>query len=297
MEVIVVPNGKDTSWEHTIRPWARDEQIRVLPCDQEGASAARNHGMAAACGSYVRFLDDDDYLLPAAAAQSSSLLRSGADVCSGPIANVDEDGADDDVNNFPAGNDFVAAVAAVSGLRLPHASLWRREAIVGCEWDTSLREEEDYAWQLDLVVAREWQWAKTSSPVGVWFQHRGPRGSSTGRAAGKSTAVIRRLLNLHQQLTASGRATKQRTEAIVDALWHYAHAGFPNHPIYWTRVARQALAIAPTSRPPDRFYTDGPFSSCDPLLAEWALLPLRQTTRLIRDVPQLWRGRDYRRRL
>lgn len=297
IEVIIVPNGPDTAWREVLGPWNADQRVHVSPLEDAGVSAARNHGMALARGEYLRFLDDDDYLLPVAEAQLAMIERTGADVCSGLVSNVDEDGIDSGVNSVPTDEDFVCAVVELSGFRLPHGNLWRRSAVQGCLWDVSIREGEDYAWTLDLAAAREWHWAKIDEPVGVWFQHRGPRGSSVRRPTGRKEGVVSHLFRLHRQLAATGRLTSDRCSAIATALWHYAHTGFPSHPVYWSQVARQALAIDPASRPPERFYTDGPFRSLNPMLGEWALLPVRCVMRIVRDVPQLWHGRDYRRKL
>lgn len=297
IEVIIVPNGPDTTWRKVLGPWDADQRVHVSPLEKAGVSAARNHGMALARGKYLRFLDDDDYLLPAARTQLSLIEHTGADVCSGLLSNVDEDGIDSGVNSAPKDEDFVCAVTGLSGFHLPHGNLWRRSTVEGCLWDVSIREREDYAWILDLVAAREWHWVKIDEPVGVWFQHRGPRGSSMRRPTDRKEGVVSHLFGLHRQLAATGRLTADRCSAIANALWHYAHTGFPSHPVYWSRVAWRALAIDPASRPPERFYTDGPFRSLNPVLGEWTLLPVRCVMRIVRDVPLLWRGRDYRRKV
>jgi hypothetical protein len=253
--------------------------------------------MSLARGKYLRFLDDDDYLLPAAITQLEMIEQTGADVCSGLVANVDEDGIDSGVNCVPAADDFVCAVTELSGFRLPHGNLWRRSAVQDSLWDITIHEGEDYVWTLDLAAAREWLWIRIPEPVGVWFQHRGPRGSSVGRSTNRRERILSHLFGLHEQLSTKHRLTTSRRLAIANALWHYVHEGFPSHPIYWSRVARRALAMDPASRPSERFYTEGPFRALQPLLGEWILLPVRYLTRTVRDVPKLWRGQDYRRKL
>src|SRR5690606_21298027 len=83
VEVIVVPNGPDKSWRMALAPFQTDRRIRVAPVARAHANVARNHGLVLARGKYIRFLDDDDYLLPAASEQILALERSGHDLCSG----------------------------------------------------------------------------------------------------------------------------------------------------------------------------------------------------------------------
>lgn len=297
IEVIVIPNGPDMGWCETLKPLVSDERFHISPLEIANVSAARNQGMALARGEYLRFLDDDDYLLTAAGAQLEMMEHTGADVCSGPLLNVDEDGVKFGVNSVPTHDDFVCAAVGLSGFRLPHGNLWRRRTVQTCLWDASIREGEDYSWMLDLAAAREWHWTKVHQPVGVWFHHRGPRGSSMRTPTDRREGVMSHLFGLHRQLAATERLTTDRRKAIANAMWQYAHAGFPSHPLYWSRVARWASAIDPTSHPPDALYTTAPFRKMSPILGEWALLPSRTVRRLAREMSFLWRDRDYRRQL
>src|SRR5690606_33579080 len=90
VEVVVVPNGPDESWRRVAEQFKDAENVRFLPIATAHANAARNYGLLNAKGSYVRFLDDDDYLFPSAAhIQVEYLEKTGADVCSGLLLNVD----------------------------------------------------------------------------------------------------------------------------------------------------------------------------------------------------------------
>lgn len=295
VEVIVVPNGPDDSWHDSMAPWAHDPRVRVSPIPEANVSAARNHGMSLAEGKYLRFLDDDDYLLPAARMQIDILEQTSADVCSGLCRNIDAEGNDCGINTIPQTDDFVCGAASLSGLSLPFGNLWLGVAVRKYPWDPTIREREDYAWLLDLAAVREWSWRRCQDSVGVWFQHNGPRGSSTRRMTDRKEHVLSHLFNLHQTLAETDRLSTPRQHAIAKALWHYVHIGFPSHPIHWSKVGRQALAIDPSSRPADPFYQTGPFRSISPLLGEWLLLTVRRSTRIMHDAPALWAGRDYRR--
>jgi len=64
VEVIVVPNGSNHNWRGAIDGLKPSRQVYVAPLDKANVSAARNYGLSIARGELVRFLDDDDYLIP-----------------------------------------------------------------------------------------------------------------------------------------------------------------------------------------------------------------------------------------
>ncbi len=65
-EVIVVDDGSQDSTREIARKFsAQDSRVRIIEKDvNEGLSAARNSGIAAARGEYVGFVDSDDWIEP-----------------------------------------------------------------------------------------------------------------------------------------------------------------------------------------------------------------------------------------
>jgi glycosyltransferase involved in cell wall biosynthesis len=74
LEVLVVNDG-----DQAIEQFA-DKRVRIIDNHQKGAVAARNLGVAQAVGSYISFLDDDDYWVDLThLAQANAALTDMAD--------------------------------------------------------------------------------------------------------------------------------------------------------------------------------------------------------------------------
>lgn len=297
VEVIVIPNGPDESWKRTLKRWASDQRVHVSPIPTAHGSVARNHGMSLATGKYVRFLDDDDYLLPSATKQVDLLEFVGAEICSGRIENVDEDGSVNDLLSFPDTGDFACAAVSFSGFALPTGHLFLRSCLDNARWDVTLDRRQDYAWMLELVAIREWRWIHLDEPVGAWFQHHGTRISYGGFMRDREQPVIDKLFALHAKLDSDNRLVGSRPQAIATALWYHAHLGFPYHPRYWAGVARRAQAIFPNASPPSAIFEGGLLHWLDPVAGEWALVPLRRAIAAARGFMSSRRGRTHIRRL
>lgn len=301
VEVLVVPNGGDDTWRRSLKPLSRDERVRIEPVATGNVSVARNHGLRSARGKYVRFLDDDDYLLPGALEQLELMEASRAEICSGHVGSVDQHGHEHGQVSFPDTEDFVCAAVLFSGFRLPVGHLFLRSALADCRWDEEIERAEDYAWQLDLAAQRDWKWVALDRVVGIWFQHdqtrRGLRASVLATMKGRQEAIISRLLSLHRRLEQSGRGSLQRDSAIAAALWHYAHRGFPYRPFYWVRIARKAVNISVSSRPDSYAYQEGLLRRTPPVLAECVFVPVRRLTRLYRDLRLALDDIEYVRKL
>jgi glycosyltransferase involved in cell wall biosynthesis len=62
-EVIVVKDSGDSLAQEG---WMASKRVRILQTKRRNRSVARNCGAAIACGRYLHFLDDDDWILPGA---------------------------------------------------------------------------------------------------------------------------------------------------------------------------------------------------------------------------------------
>jgi hypothetical protein len=293
VEVIVVPSGDDASLEQSLAAFRSDRRLRVLPAVAGNANAARNAGMEEARGKYIRFLDDDDYLLPAASAQLKRAQREGLEICSGSVLCVDQDGADLGTLPCPSTPDFVQAVLGLSSLNLPVGNLFLRAACAAARWDPAVDRLQDLAWMCSLASLREWRWGQLEAPCGVWFQHSGPRVSSLRLGRHKSEKALAAILGMHKRLQAQGRLDGARAGAIARFLWAFVYSGFPFHPLHWHRIARIAAAINPQASAHRLAWVPRWLPA---IAVEWMLLPARATSARIRMLLDVVRPR-YRRML
>ena len=298
VEVIVVPNGPDDSWRKSLLPYFSNPALKVIPISIADANVARNAGLKCSRGFFVRFLDDDDYLIPEnSRKQIEFAYSSGADFCSGFLHSIDDKGNLLGILPFPENHDFVCASLSISGFTLPTGNLIRRSCIGETRWEEGIPRMQDYAWMMKLALSREWKWEHYYAPVGYWYQHPNQRISTMRTYTERQNKVIDIILNLYKFLEEQDRLNDCRRYAISVALWHLIHHSFPHQPLYFSDVAMKAINIHGGSRPEHPIFKSILLRKLHPLFSEWAMLPFRIFVRKLKDLKGNCFGWDYRRRL
>ncbi len=77
-EIIVIDDGSTDSTEHILESYG--DLLRYIKQENQGVAAARNHGIEIANGSFVAFLDADDYFLPQKLARQAEILSKRPDL-------------------------------------------------------------------------------------------------------------------------------------------------------------------------------------------------------------------------
>lgn len=94
IEVILVDDGSQDRSAEIIREYV-NKDFRVIGLFQEnsGAPTARNYGLTMATGSYIQFIDSDDYMAEGALIKLVTALETtGADIAVGAYDTVNEEG-------------------------------------------------------------------------------------------------------------------------------------------------------------------------------------------------------------
>lgn len=94
LEIILVDDGSPDNCPQMCDEWAKkDSRIKVIHKENQGQGLARNAALVQAKGSYVCFVDSDDYVVQEAVQQACSLInREGADIVIFGMASENADG-------------------------------------------------------------------------------------------------------------------------------------------------------------------------------------------------------------
>jgi glycosyltransferase involved in cell wall biosynthesis len=275
IEVIVVPNGPDTSWKVVAARYAKEARVLWQPIDVGNANVARNHGMELARGKYLRFLDDDDRLLKLGACeQLRDLIEARAEVSSGSVNLTEASGRIFQQLTFVGHDDFFNAVLQFLHCQ-PTAHLYLRSTLENYRWDASLDRQQDIEWMFRIASTRDWKWIPSAAVVGEWLCHLGRRKSDSTSSARLTQATVDLLLRSMHVLEHRNALTADRKKAIAEAMWESAHRSFHFHPLRASRSIALAHRLSPGCKPPDAFFSNSAMRRINPLLIEWAGVPKR----------------------
>lgn len=225
VEVIVVPNGEGSDWISVSDKFSNNSKVIFLQCREGNGNAARNLGLKAASGKYIRFLDDDDYFYSEnASSQLREMIESEAEVSSGMIEIIDSSGLSHGLCTYPQSEDFISANLKVSGITLPTANIYKK-SVINNVWDQEITRAQDYIFILDFIIqknnGKNIRWHKFNKTIGIWYQHNESRVSSSHGKRSILTWNFERVVELYYKLTESGNLTESRKVEVSIALWRF----------------------------------------------------------------------------
>jgi glycosyltransferase involved in cell wall biosynthesis/protein-L-isoaspartate O-methyltransferase len=145
LELLVVDDGSDTPLEDVLGG-IEDPRLRIVRLDHEGASAARNAGVAAARGEFIRFVDADDVLEPDSTARLAALLGERRDeIAYGATLVCDEElRPEREIRSSLEGDALRACLLDGFEVRVPSMLFPREVVLAAGPWPQGLRVGEDW---------------------------------------------------------------------------------------------------------------------------------------------------------
>jgi glycosyltransferase involved in cell wall biosynthesis len=277
LEVIVVDDGStDDTWDAL----QSVDEPRVRPlrlARNSGQSAARNAGLDAALGRYVKFLDSDDVLLADhLSAEISAMEKTGADIAASGWTESRAGGVlqESEAPRFTSIVDDVLAGRAVptsSGLYVRRPD-WR--------WDPELRKLDDWDYFCQAALGAN-SIATVPGPAYVWRHHEGPRATDVTMVA-NAREHHRILQKIEDRLKSDGRMTLARGRRLAQYYYKELRVLSLHDPVAADAAIDHILALDPAFRPRDE--------ERQPVIrASARIIGLRNTLRLYKAIKRVAR--------
>lgn len=253
-EILLVDDGSCDEQARQLRELAQSQaHCRYIRLDDNsGPQVARNTGMDAAAGRFIKFLDSDDVLLPEALRDEFGEIQgSNADVLvSGWIRELpsgDMSGRRQTTVSPPvyAGNPYDAILnrfgAPIS------AVLYRRQFVGDVRWDKTLRHPDDWFFLVKVLLKKPNLQVRTP-PVFIWRDHDGPRQSATSMID-YARSRFRILDYLHDAMKHAGVLDNKRRNALANYFYRDIYIAHRYDRSHYARLVARIRELAPDFRP------------------------------------------------
>ncbi|WP_113907271.1 glycosyltransferase family 2 protein [Aliidiomarina celeris] len=179
LDIIVIDDGSEQEI-HYPSELRKDKRVTIVRQNNQGVARARNRGIAAAIGSFIKFLDADDELLPdCVERQVRLLIHTPNHICFSGYQLVKGEQAIDGIPKF----DHLLQALMIGNIAPLHAGLYPIEAVRkqgGFSYNAITKnalEDYDFHWKLALSGMQ----AVTLHQTGVIY-HKLPNSRSADMA-------------------------------------------------------------------------------------------------------------------
>lgn len=162
LEIILVDDGSPDRSGQIADKYAKvDPRIRVIHQPNQGVSAARNAGLAVAHGSYIGFVDPDDWVAPEMyELMIDAMEREGADMAACGYDYYDEECNIDSSRRYRERPDEVMSLEVLfsqlsdmppSVRHVVWSKLFRKDLLDGLRFNEDLRSSEDLDFLMNYI--------------------------------------------------------------------------------------------------------------------------------------------------
>ena len=255
IQIIVID---DASTDGTAAWLQKQRDITTIQGEGWGKPSGVNRAVAIADGTWLRFLDSDDWLNPGANEKQFAIgEREGADVV---VAGYDEYSDETFVRSHPeiALDDFIARQLGEASMGHYSGFLFRRDFVKGIPHRThfpagDFASRDDRCFVLEVAI-RHPRIAVCDTPALCHRHHKQPRLQFRNGLRGVGTNIQQ--LYIYRQILAllqnRGELTDRRKRAAINVLWPLAHRIAISHLDEACRVADWIHELDPDFRAPEK---------------------------------------------
>jgi glycosyltransferase involved in cell wall biosynthesis len=205
---IVVIDDHSTDESYSLAKAFESDSLRVYKNCKKGGNAARNYAFEKSKGSYIKFMDADDYCSDTMVeAQLNRIVNEGTEdtLIHSPLRMLDPDGSFFDPPRFidkdyTPGIELLIAIWKGQGFNIPHSHLMHRNLVKKSGgWDEKMLKNQDGEFFARIAAIAD-QSLSVNDVFAVWRQTKKGVSTQTSLAAHSSVidsyeVIAKRLIN------------------------------------------------------------------------------------------------------
>ncbi|MGD0948060.1 MAG: glycosyltransferase family 2 protein [Candidatus Binatia bacterium] len=259
LEVVVVDDASADATGAVLERYG-DRVVTIRLQDRAGVDEARNSGMNAARGEFLKFLDSDDVLVDGALAQELRIARERrADIVVSGWGEVHLDTRDDEIpgtrREFAAPTMEPVVDAVLAGRAVPTgAALYRSAYVGGMRWEADVYNLDDWDWFCRAAL-RDGRIVSSTSGIAYWWRHHPAPRITDGSLRENAVAHHRVLEKIEAMLTQRRELSCDRARRLAQYYYKELRVLKRFDSERFERALRHIFELDPEFRPVDEEYS------------------------------------------